>query len=207
MHVTPERLSLFTRRELGIWAPLLASTLETAMAQFGVTDLLQRAHFLGQACHETGGFLKFEENLRYTTPALLAGIFSAVHGEADAAALIRKGPEAIANRVYAGRNGNGDEESGDGWKFRGRGCFQLTGRANYTAASKSLGHDYVTDPDQVAQPVGAILTALNFWKSHGCNALADADDCEAVTHVINGAGLIGLADRKNLTERAKGIFV
>jgi putative chitinase len=176
------------------------------MPQFGVTSLLDRAHFMAQACHESGGFMRFEENLHYTDPARLDGLFSAVHGEVDAAALIGQGPQAIANRVYAGRNGNGSEATGDGWRFRGRGLFQLTGRANYSESTQALGHNYLLEPDQVALPAGAALTALWYWQRHACSAAAALDDVEGVTRIINGPGLAGLDERRALTEAAKKIF-
>lgn len=207
MFITAERLALMVRGVAPGVLAALAGVLETAMPQFGVATVLDRAHFMAQACHETGGFDHFEENLRYTSPDRLDAMFSAIHGEADAALLIRQGPAAIANRVYGGRNGNGDEATGDGWRFRGRGCFQLTGKSNYAAASAALGHDYVAQPDLVAQPVGAALTALWFWKAHGCSKFANRDDVAGVTRIINGLALAGLDDRKKLTETAKRIFV
>src|SRR6185312_4780566 len=135
----------------------LSLALESGFQRFGIADATERACFLAQACHETAGFTRFEEDLRYTSPSRLDAMFSAVHGEVDAAALIRQGPQAIANRVYAGRLGNGEEGSGDGWRFRGRGIFMLTGRTNYRAAAAALNHPYEDFPDQVAQPEGAVL--------------------------------------------------
>lgn len=202
--ITVARLIAFAPKVLH--AADLAAALETALPQFGIEGLLERAHFLAQACYETAGFTRFEENLHYTSPARLDALFSAVHGEVDAAMLIRQGPEAIANRVYAGRNGNGEEGSGDGWRFRGRGLFQLTGRANYRAAGAALGQPYEDFPEMVAQPQGAVLTALWFWQSHGCAAPARADDVAGVTRIINGPGLVGLDARQDLTVRAMEIF-
>lgn len=205
--VTPTRLIQLAPAAAPSTVAALAAALDTAMPQFGIDTLLERAHFLAQAAHETAGFARFEENLHYTSPARLNGMFSSVHGEMDAAALIRQGPRAIASRVYADRLGNGNEGSGDGWTFRGRGCFHLTGRANYAAAGKALGHDYVAAPDLVALPSGAVLTALWFWQSHGCGEAAGRDDAEAVTRIVNGPGLVGLDERRALTARAKLIFV
>jgi putative chitinase len=110
---------------------LHAGALEAARTTSSVTTPRRLCAFLGQVFVETGGFTSMVENLNYRDPARLDAIFSAVHGIDDAKALIRRGPEAIANRVYANRLGNGDEASGDGWRYRGSGYKQLTGRTNY----------------------------------------------------------------------------
>ena len=183
----------------------LAAALNAGFAEHGLSPL-EQAHFLAQSCHETQGFRRYEENLRYTSPERLDAMFSAVRGNADAAALIRRGPIAIANRVYAGRNGNGPEGTGDGWNFRGRGLFHLTGRANYRAAGAALGLPYERSPDMASQPDGAVRTALWFWKANGCGVPAKRDDVAGVTRIINGKALAGLEDRKALTARAKEIF-
>jgi putative chitinase len=184
----------------------LAAALESSMPDFGVNTPLARAHFLAQACHESSGFTHFVENLHYTDPSRLDDLFLAVRGVADAAQLITQGPEAIANRVYARRNGNGAESTGDGWRFRGRGLFQLTGRDSYSRAAGDLGHPYVAEPDLVAQPEGAVLTALWFWQKNGCGYAAARDDVAAVTRIINGPGMAGLEERVALTAKAKEIF-
>lgn len=184
----------------------LSLALESGFLRFGIVDATERACFLAQACHETAGFTHYEENLRYTSPARLDAMFNAVHGEIDASALIQQGPQAIANRVYAGRLGNGEEGTGDGWRFRGRGIFMLTGRANYRAAASALSHPYEDFPDQVAQPKGAVLTSLWFWTAHGCAAPARAGDVAAVTRIINGPGLVGQEERQALTAKAMEIF-
>jgi putative chitinase len=115
-------------------------------------------------------------------------------------------PQALANAAYAGHLGNGDEASGDGWRFRGRGIFQLTGRANYAAAGAALRADLVANPDLLIQPRYAVDSALWFWKIRGCSDDAMRDDVEAVTRKINGSGMAGLEERRLLTERAKAIF-
>src|SRR5687768_3975046 len=108
-----------------------ARALEAARKTSSVTTPRRLCHFLGQIFVETGGFASMVENLNYKDPARLDAIFSAVHGIEDARALIRRGPEAIANRVYADRLGNGNEASGDGWRYRGSSYKQLTGQSNY----------------------------------------------------------------------------
>jgi len=103
-------------------------------------------------------------------------------------------PEKIANKVYAGRMGNGTEESGDGWAYHGRGLIQLTGRDNYKNCGDSLGLALITNPELLVQPKGACLSAGWFWNKHGLNELADAKDFETMTKRING-GTLGLDDR------------
>jgi putative chitinase len=114
-------------------------------------------------------------------------------------------PRRIANKVYADRMGNRDEASGDGFRFSGKGCIQLTGHANYFHASKALGVDFVMDPDLVATPKYAALTAGWFWSTHKCNELAEAADWIALTKRING-GVIGLDDRVKHTNEALAVL-
>ena len=154
------------------------------------------AHFLAQCGHESGGFRIAAENLNYSAKGL-RGIFGKYFKtDAEAAAYERK-PEKIANRVYASRMGNGAEASGDGFKFRGRGFIQLTGRDNYTAFGKAIGVDIANNPDLVGTNY-KLLSAAWFWSKNGLNKLADGGASDAVvtsiTKRVNG-GTIGLPDR------------
>jgi len=124
---------------------------------------------------------------------------------ADAATLCRN-PQALANRVYANRLGNGDESSGDGWKYRGRGLFQLTGRAEYMAAGDALGQDYKAQPDLVAQPEDAAMTAGWYWASANLNDLADSAQIDAITRRINGPGMAAADDRRSAYDEALRAF-
>lgn len=180
----------------------IADCLETQAKDFGVDRLLRRAHFIAQIAHESGGFKRLVENLNYS-PSRIAQIWPRLAPRADELA---HRPEALGNAAYANKNGNGDEASRDGWRFRGRGLIQLTGRDNYSARGLSLGWDLVGSPSLAAEPDRATLIALDYWRARRCNEAADADDVLAVTKIINGS-TTGLADRKELTERAKGIFV
>jgi putative chitinase len=135
----------------------------------------------------------FTENLNYSAEGLLK-TFPKYFNAETAAASARK-PERIANRVYANRMSNGNEESGDGWKFRGRGCIQLTGRANYTAYDQAVPENVLENPDLVAGAL-ALDSAGWFWKTNGLNKIADAGDVTAVTKRVNG-GTHGLADRQS----------
>jgi putative chitinase len=165
-------------------------------AKFQINTPLRLAHFLAQCGHESGGFRATQENLNYSAKGL-NGIFKKYFPtEASAAAYARQ-PQKIANKVYANRMSNGDEASGDGFKFRGRGYIQLTGRANYTAFGKAIGEDVTGNPDVVSGKY-ALLSAAWFWSNNGLNKLADGGSTDAVvttiTKRVNG-GTIGLADR------------
>jgi putative chitinase len=201
--ITPPRLAQLAPGIVMSIADQLAGALETAMPQFGVTELLPRAHFLAQAAYESAGFTRFEENLHYSTPGRITAVWPRLAGRA--ADLVGK-PDALANAAYAGRNGNGDEASGDGWRYRGRGLFELTGLGNYRRTGEGLGEDLEGQPDSAAEPDLAALTALWFWKDNHCTTHAMLDDVDAVTRVINGPKREGLSARRDLTERAKRIF-
>lgn len=183
-----------------------ASALEDARQTGSVTTPRRLCQFLGQVFVETGGFASMVENLNYKDPARLDGIFSAVHGSDDAQALIRRGPEAIANRVYANRLGNGDEASGDGWRYRGSGYKQLTGRTNYRDIGNIVNLDLEGNPELAREPAAAARIAFAFWDARECSPLADLGDVEGVTEKINGPAKLGLAERRAATLRALGIW-
>ena len=162
------------------------------IAKFGFDTPVKLAHFLAQCGHESGGFKVVNENLNYGAKGLL-GVFPKYFNAATAALYERK-PEKIANIVYARRMGNGNKTTGDGWKFRGRGFIQLTGKDNYTAFSKAIGEDCVANPDLVATKYPLASAAWFFTRC--LSKCTDASDA-AVTAVImcvNG-GKIGLEDR------------
>lgn len=173
---------------------VIAQIPDTA-AKFNITTNLRLAHFLAQCGHESGGFKAVNENLNYGAKGLL-GVFPKYFNAATAAQFERK-PELIAAKVYANRMGNGDEASKDGWKFRGRGYIQLTGKNNYTNFTKFIGEDCVANPDLVATKY-PLASAAFFFNSNNLWAICDkgADDATvtAVTKRVNG-GTIGLADR------------
>lgn len=183
-----------------------ASALEEARQTSSVNSTRRLCHFLGQIFVETGGFTSMVESLRYKDPARLDAIFSAVKGLADAKALIQRGEEAIANRVYANRLGNGDEASGDGWRYRGSGYKQLTGRSNYRDIGKIVHLDLEGNPELAREPRSAAAVAFAFWDARGCSPLADAGDVEGITEKINGPAKLGLAERRDATLRALSIW-
>ena len=168
----------------------------SVMSTFKIDTALRLSHFLAQCGHESAGFKAVQENLNYGAKGLL-GIFKKYFPTEAKALQYERKPEKIANLVYGSRMGNGDEASGDGYKFRGRGYIQLTGKSNYAAFGKAINEDITTNPDLVATKY-PLLSAAWFWSSNGLNTLADkgADDASvtAITKRVNG-GTIGLPDR------------
>ena len=153
--------------------------------------------FLAQCGHESGGFTNFAENLNYSAKGLRRVFGKYFPTDALAAEFERK-PEKIANKVYANRMGNSTEASGDGFKYRGRGFIQLTGKDNYINFSKDTGIDIVSNPDEAFKDKSILLkTAIWFWNKRNLNALADKKDILGITKKING-GTIGLEERQSL---------
>ena len=179
--------------------------LESALPKYGIADSGQRlAHFFAQVIHESGCMHFDMENLNYSAKALRAvfGKYFKTDEEANAYA---RNPEKIANHVYCNRMGNGSESSGDGWKYRGRGLIQLTGKTNYKAFADWVGDQRVIDdPDLVATEY-AVHSAVFFWDKNNLNKLADKDDIVRLTKCING-GTNGLAHRKELLNKANGLI-
>jgi putative chitinase len=165
-------------------------------AKFQINTPLRLAHFLAQCGHESGGFKATQENLNYSAKGL-AGIFKKYFPTEAAAAPYARNPQKIASKVYGGRMGNGPESTGEGYKFRGRGYIQLTGKENYTAFGKSIGEDIISNPDVVASKY-ALLSAAWFFSKNGLHKMADGGATDAVvtsiTKRVNG-GTIGLPDR------------
>ena len=174
-------------------------TMKAAMTLLKLTPI-RAAHFFAQTSHETGGFKAFSENLNYSAQGL-QGIFGKYFPGTLEESYARQ-PEKIANRVYASRMGNGDEASGDGWKFRGRGALQLTGKANYEAFAKYLGtNEVMENPDLVATKF-AFESAMFFFERNKLWSICDKGINDAaileLTKRING-GTHGLEDRKEKT--------
>jgi putative chitinase len=151
------------------------------------------AAFIAQTAHESGGFNFVKENLNYSAKGLM-GTFKKYFPTEALAKEYEKKPEKIANRVYANRMGNGNEASGDGWKFCGRGLIQLTGKDNYTKFSNDLGISLDETVAYLETPEGAVSSAGWFWDNNNLNKWCDADDFVTLTKRING-GTIGLEDR------------
>lgn len=174
-----------------------------------ITSPVRLAMFCAQVGHESGGLTVFEENLNYSA-ARLAAVwpkrFKGADGKPNALAnTLANKPRALANVVYSNRMGNGGGETDDGWRFRGRGAMQTTGRDNYTALATLTGKPYVTEPERLAEGDDAVDSAAIFWKKNGLNELADAGKFEAITRKING-GLNGLEERTKLWTAARKVL-
>ena len=167
----------------------------THMDLYLINTPLRQAGFLSQLGHESGGFMYVEENLNYSADRLVE-VFPKYFTKNESGKYHRN-PEKIANRVYANRMGNGDEASGDGWKYRGRGLIQLTGKANYQKFSDFIGIDAVNNPDYIKTPDGSFISAIWFWDVNACNKFCDNKDVVGLTKRING-GINGLSHRIEL---------
>ena len=178
--------------------------LNATFDKYDISTPKRQAGFIGQCQHESNNFRTLEENLHYSAAGLMRVWPSRFTSDVVAQAYANN-PEKIANKVYAGRMGNGDEESGDGWAYHGRGLIQLTGRDNYNACGTSLGFAYITNPELLVQPRHAALTAGWFWNKKGLNDLADIADYTTMTKRING-GTLGLDDRIAKIQKAKEIL-
>ena len=174
--------------------------LNNAMSLYEITTPAREAHFLAQCAHESGGFVHLVENLNYS-PHVLLTVFP-THFKPEEAVDFAHDPERIANRVYANRMGNGDEASGDGRAFRGRGLIQLTGRANVTRCGQALGVNLADAPELLEQPVFASLSAAWYWAMRGLNAKADVGDFVGIVKAING-GTEGIEDRAQWLAKAQ----
>jgi putative chitinase len=184
----------------GKWLEPLKETFE----KYNINTAQRQACFIGQCMHESNGFKTLTENLNYSARALMATWPSRFPNEEEANKYARQ-PEKIANKVYGGRMGNGPEETGEGWKYRGRGIKQLTGKDNYERCGSGLGVDLVSNPDWLLDPKYATLSAGWFWNKHNLNDLADKNDIETMTKRING-GLLGLDARKAAIAKAKSVL-
>jgi putative chitinase len=187
---------------------------EPIFSQYGINSCALRvAHFLAQILHESGGFRLSSESLNYSVDGLLATFGKRITRE-QARALGRTSSQAadqqgIAEAVYGGAWGKknlGNLVYGDGWRFRGRGPIQLTGRANYQKFGEALGLDLVASPELAIDPRYVLQIPALYWSQRGCNELADHDDLRAVTKAING-GAIGLAERAAWLKKTKAVFL
>ena len=180
----------------------LLSVLSEEMIKAGIDTPLRICHFLAQMSHESAGFTILQENLNYSAQGLLK-IFPRYFKDGLEVKYARK-PEMIANRVYGNRMGNGAEDTGEGFKYRGRGIIQLTGKDNYRVYSQSIFGDnrLLENPDLASDISVAAKIACAFWVRNKLNDLADKDDVVGITRRING-GTIGLDHRKELLNKAK----
>lgn len=174
--------------------------LQQLLPEYDINTPHRIAHFVAQCAHESGNFVFIQENLNYRA-ASLRKLFAKYFPTDALAAQYEKQPQRIANRIYASRMGNGDEASGDGWRYRGRGLIQLTGKDNYTFFAGSLDISVEEAAEYLATFEGAAQSACWFWEQNNLNRFADANDVKGLTRAING-GYIGLEDRIKHTEHA-----
>ena len=182
------------------WVDPLNETFE----RFGIVTHNQQAMFIGQCSHECGNFKLLEENLNYKAATLMK-LWPKRFPTQEKANEFERNPRKIANSVYSLRMGNRDENSGDGFRFRGRGIIQLTGHSSYFHCGKALGVDFVANPDLVSSPKYAALSGGWFWSTHNLNSPADGLDYTKVTKIING-GTIGLDDRIKHVQQALAVL-
>lgn len=192
--------------KLGInpnWLPWLQKTCD----RYSINNVNRQSAFLGQCMHESNSFKVLQENLHYSSNGLKS-IWGSRFPTNEIADKYANHPDMIANKVYANRMGNGDEESGDGWKYRGRGIIQCTGKDLYKTLSNALNIDLISDPDMLLEMPYASMSAGWFWNKKGLNDLADQNNYEAtkeMTKRING-GFNGLDDRILKIEQAKKVL-
>lgn len=181
--------------------------LSAACARFSINTPARIAGFVAQCRVESAGFKDLEEGLFYRDPARIMRIWPSRVKRLEQAQHLARNPEGLANVVYANRLGNSDTASGDGWRFRGRGLKQLTGKDNYHDAAQSLNRPYVTNPELVALPDDACLTAAWFWHTNKLNVLADSAQWDAITRAVNGPGMLQRAERRQYSEESVLVFV
>jgi putative chitinase len=171
--------------------------LNAAMEKFGITTPVRQAAFIAQAAHESDEFQALDEHLHYRNLARVRAIFKRhfiTMRDADVEGYMNT-PEMFASRIYANRLGNGDEASGDGWKYRGRGLFQITGKDNYRSCGTGIGSDLISMPEKLIEPRFASLSAAWYFRVNGCVSLADSGDFEAITKRVNGPAMLGQEER------------
>lgn len=182
------------------------NALNKVLPEYEINSPLRIAHFLAQILHESGHLKYKSENLNYSAQSLLKVFPKYFKDIVDANNYARQ-PVKIANRVYANRMGNGNEASGEGWKFRGRGLLQLTGKSNYIECGKFCKLDLIQFPDSIlGDPELNIKVACWYWSSRGLNQHADRNDITTITKKING-GLNGIEDRTKILSKAREILV
>ena len=184
-------------------AEALIGAMNVAIEKADLSTPERLAAFIAQCGHESDSFRFMEENLNYKAESLCRTWPS--HFNEENASEYAHNPEKIANRAYANRMSNGDEESGDGWNYRGRGWLQTTGKAGYEQLSDATQIDFLSNPDAVATPEGAALSAAVFWEKHNLNRHVDNNDFTGLTKAING-GTIGLSDRMDRFNHAMNIL-
>jgi putative chitinase len=202
--ITNEQLKAITGIKDDVKINGLISGLTKVAVKYEINTKLRLCHFLAQLMHESGGFSLVKENLNYSADGLLK-IFPKYFPTKEIATAYARQPQKIANKVYGNRMGNGNEASGDGFKYSGKGYIQITGKENYALLTKDTGTDFVNHPELLLTNENAIMSAGWYWNSRKLNAYADIDDILTITKKING-GTIGLEDRKAQLTKCKQII-
>ena len=183
-------------RDPGVWAKHINATL----AEFEINTRSREAIFIAQCGHESASFNRLRENMSYSKLALMKTWPRRFPTEESTNTFVRN-PQRLANYVYANRLGNSGFDSGDGFRFRGGGLIQLTGRDNYRLAGAALKLPLEDQPVKIEDPLIAARVAGWYWQTHGCNELADKDDFEGITKAINGPAMLGLEERRELAKK------
>lgn len=181
----------------------LSKKYKTLLNKYQVNTPLRLSHLFAQLSHESG-LKPVSENLNYSAKRLLE-VFPKYFKSLEEALKYERNPKKTANRIYANRMGNSDENSGDGYNFRGRGFLQYTGKNNYSKLSKDTGIDFLNNPDLLLEEANSMISALEYWKNMKGNILADKNDIKSITKAING-GYIGLPHRIEEFNKMKKIF-
>lgn len=197
MIVTAQRLRRFCPSARSDIIDAIVENWEVAEAA-GINTPRRIQHFLSTIAVETAGMTDLDENLNYTAKRLMQ-VWPSRFKSLAAAQPFARNPEKLANKVYANRLGNGPEASGDGWEFRGGGMIQTTGRVNYRACG------FEDNPDDVREPEGGFMAAVDFWTDHGLNRIADTNNPTAVRKAVNG-GTHGIEDFRTYLAKARTIF-
>ncbi len=186
------------------------SHLEAAMRHYSINSTKAQAAFLAQTCHETGCFTRWVENLRYSTGERIYKIWPSRFQSVNEARHFVKSPEALANRVYSRRNGNGSEASGEGWLYIGRGCLQITGKNNYRRAQDGMKLPLLEEPELLELEEYAAASAAWWWYEHHLNYFAERGDIDSVSGIINQSDpeklAVGAEERAELYEHALSVL-
>lgn len=201
MQITKEQLDKFVGYPV---TQEMYDGLVQACEKYSINTPNRIACFLGQCAVESGSFTHLEENLNYRAQRLKE-VWPKLYNDSNVAKYASN-PKLIASRSYAGIIGNGDEMSQDGWKYRGRGVIQLTGKANYLAYARASGIDVLNNPDQVATMPVAMLSAGHYWHSRDLNQYADKLDFASITKRVN-AGMLGHEDRVFASKKMLAILL
>jgi putative chitinase len=205
-HITPDSLARLAPSIRPDRAVVYAAALEAAREIAHLDRPLRVAHFLAQIAYESAGFGGLVESVRHSDPDFLLERFPNIGTRRDAVQLITAGPAAIANRIYANLGGNGDESSGDGYRYRGRGLILVIGRAAYQEVEDYSGLPVSSSPGLLGAPRHAAHAVASFWATRAINLAADADDVAAVTQAVAGPTLAGLEGRRAWLDRARTVL-